>query len=66
MRRGPESRKKLIVVLLRGGLDGLSLIVPPEGESLCRQTPHIAIRKPLDLDGIGAESTHGTPPEALP
>jgi uncharacterized protein (DUF1501 family) len=52
-----EIRKRLIVVSLRGGLDGLSAVVPHAESAYYRLRPAIAIPRPgepggaLDLDG---------------
>ncbi len=42
----------LVVVFLRGGADGLNVVVPYLEDSYHRERPTLRIRNPLDLDGF--------------
>ncbi|ONG41481.1 hypothetical protein BKE30_03285 [Alkanindiges hydrocarboniclasticus] len=55
----PIAQKKLIIVMLRGAVDGLNVVVPYQDEHYYQLRPNIALSKPsanqpdsvLDLDG---------------
>jgi uncharacterized protein (DUF1501 family) len=53
----PSSQRKLIVVLLRGAVDGLNVVIPYQDPNYYRLRPAIAIPRPgqpdgaMDLDG---------------
>lgn len=42
----------LVVVFLRGGVDGLNVVVPYREDAYHRERPSLRIEKPLDLDGF--------------
>ncbi len=48
-----DDKRTLVVVFLRGGADGLSLVVPTADENYYRARPRLALKKNglLDLDG---------------
>jgi uncharacterized protein (DUF1501 family) len=46
------SQKKLIVVFLRGGIDGLNLVVPYQEEEYYDNRPTIALSPPEEKDGV--------------
>ncbi len=54
----PNSRKRLVVIFLRGGIDGLSVVVPHQETDYYKARPTLAIPYPgekggvLDLDGF--------------
>jgi len=48
---GPETPKRLVVVLLRGAVDGLNVVVPYAEEAYYAARPTIAIPKPGSEDG---------------
>ncbi|MBV6458442.1 MAG: hypothetical protein HONBIEJF_01570 [Fimbriimonadaceae bacterium] len=47
----PYSGNVLVVIFLRGGADGLSMIVPYREDEYHRNRPATRIEKPIDLDG---------------
>jgi uncharacterized protein (DUF1501 family) len=47
----PYDGNVLVVIFLRGGADGLSMIVPYREDPYHRKRPSTRIQKPLDLDG---------------
>ena len=54
---GDSSRKRLVVVFMRGAVDGLNVVVPYGDSQYYEQRPNIAIPRPaamraaIDLDG---------------
>jgi len=48
----PAKRDVLVYVFLRGGMDGLSVIVPHGDGDYYAARPTLALKKPLDLDGF--------------
>ncbi len=47
-----NNRKRLIVVFLRGGVDGLNIVVPHQEENYYDARPKIAIPVPGEADGV--------------
>lgn len=47
-----ENDNALIVLFLRGGADGLNIVVPYREDAYHRERPTLKIAKPLDLDGF--------------
>ena len=53
-----ESRGRLIVILLRGAVDGLNVVIPCADEAYYRERPSIAIAPPGKPDGALALDGH--------
>jgi uncharacterized protein (DUF1501 family) len=61
-----DDKRTLVVVFLRGGADGLTLVVPTEDENYHRARPRLALKKKdtLSLDGNFGLNPHLAPLEA--
>lgn len=49
---GPSTQKKMVVVFLRGAVDGLSVVAPYAEPSYARHRPTIALPAPGQTDGL--------------
>jgi uncharacterized protein (DUF1501 family) len=60
-----DDKRTLVVVFLRGGADGLSLVVPREDDHYYRARPRLAVKKEstLNLDGTFGLHPHLAPLE---
>ncbi len=47
-----QNRQNLIVILLRGGLDGLSVLVPHQDANYYQARPNVALAIPKEKDGV--------------
>jgi uncharacterized protein (DUF1501 family) len=64
---GTASTRRLIVVFLRGAVDGLNLVVPYREANYYRQRPKIAIARPGDADGaVDLDGQFGMHPALSP
>jgi uncharacterized protein (DUF1501 family) len=64
---GTASTRRLIVVFLRGAVDGLNLVVPYREANYYRQRPKIAIARPGDADGaVDLDGQFGLHPALSP
>ena len=62
----PDDKRTLVVVFLRGGADGLTLVVPTEDDNYHRARPRLALKKKdtINLDGNFGLNPHLAPLEA--
>ena len=60
---GAESRKRLVVVFLRGGIDGLNVVIPHQETDYYQARPTLAVPYPQEADGaIDLDSFFGLHP----
>ncbi len=62
----PDDKRTLVVVFLRGGADGLTLVVPTEDDHYYKARPRLALKKKdtIALDGNFGLNPHLAPLEA--